>query len=290
MKVLKQKKPTLKVSQFSSQYMINRKERASINGWDPIQGLPYLMVKKFASYLGKKRSPISNHQKLIPKDPSLLKKLGIKKGARINYFASFYGDFARALSKQTNLSATDASKGMSEFVKSRKYKIPFRAIAAQSYPRVKNAYDWSVSFEPFPLIHNGGIELTAMRGLLNKKGLKIISDAQYSSSLMKEKQFAPKLERVAKVYGVDISNKKVKLLTSMQYGQKAESAYVDVITLFTNNIARKKVKRDLMLISAIEKGQAKTESELIAFGLKMGLNEVQVRVSLKRISQLPTLL
>lgn len=281
----------MKVSRLSRQYTNNRKARSANTGWDPNYALPFPMVKGFGeNYFGVERNAMKNHQKMIPKDPSLLKKLGLKKGARINYFASFYGDFARAIAKQTQLTATDASKGMKPFVQSRKYKIPFHAIPAQSYPRIKNAYDWSFSFEPFPLLHNGGLELTAMRGLLNRKGLKIITSAHNSSIVVGEKEFFPKLKKVAEVYGAELVQRKVKLLTSLTYGEKAQIAYVDLITLSTNNVAREKVHRDLMLISAIEKGKAKTESELIAFCARMGLNEVQVRASLKRIEKLPTLL
>ncbi len=279
----------MKVTKLTRQYAVNRRVRKTTTGWDPNLTFSYPLVegiKKISG--GLERLPIWRHQKLIPRDPLLLKKLGIQKGAKINYFASFYGDWVRTMAKETKLKATDANIGMKEFVQSRKYKIPFRAIAAQSYPRIKNAYDWSVSFEPFPLLHIAGLELTAMRGLLNKKGMKIITSA-YKSSLL-EKDFSSKLETVARIYGADLLQKKVNVLSSMQYGQKPQNEYVHVITLFTNNIAREKVYRDLQLISAIEKGKAKTESELIAFGLKMGFSEVQVRASLKRIEKLPPIL
>jgi hypothetical protein len=281
----------MKVARLVRQYSINRKARASTKGWDPRYSLPYSLIEEHtAEVLGPDKNVVQRHQGLIPKDPSLAKKLGIKKGARVNYFASFYGNFARALSEKTQLSATDASKEMKEFVQSRKHKIPFRTIPAQSYPRIRNAYDWSVSFEPFPLLHVGGLELAAMRGLLNRKGVKIISTSKNTFSIIKEKEFTPKLAKVAKLYGADLDERKVQINASARYGLKPKVEYVDVITLHTNNIAREKVHRDLMLISAIEKGKAKTEKELIKFGLKIGLNEVQVRASLKRISQLPLLL
>ena len=175
------------IASLQKKFSWAREKRGQTRGWVVKKEMP--LYPSINAINNSRREQSSS-----PTDPRLHKKLGILPGERVHYFASYFGDWARALASKTNLRASDASKSMAQFVERKGKHIPFRAIAGESVPRRSGVYDWSVSFSPYPMVQGAGIELNALRGLMNNKGVKIISDNGGSF-------FPPLIKPIADIYG-----------------------------------------------------------------------------------------
>jgi hypothetical protein len=207
------------------------------------------------------------HQATVPNDPQLLEKLGIAKGARILVFAGCFGDWTKALSKGANVAYTDVSKPMTRYAKKRfrRSKIEsFRAREASLQPRRKNRYDWSFSFQPYPLQHTT-MPLALVRSLLNRKGAIIIPPSSAS----------PDLDVISKIYGASLKIEKSYITTIL-----GASETVWFATLRTNPKAKRMAWQDLRVLNAIDKLE---EIDSAALAKKLGIPKEQFLESIHRI-------
>ncbi len=119
------------------------------------------------------------HQSTTPDDPNLLVKLGILQSDKLFFYAGYHGDWAYALGKLgCNVTYSDLSSGLVEIMKEdprSKHFSQIMAVDGSSYPNQSSLYDWSVSFEPAPMVFHNKFYDALIRALLNKKGGKIIT-------------------------------------------------------------------------------------------------------------------
>lgn len=195
------------------------------------------------------------------------KKLGMKKGEKVLVFAGYYGEWASALSHSTQVTYTDPSK---EFAKlyARKHKGAWvRAVPAELVPSRFANYDWSFSFEPFPVAENGGLFHSMTRALLNNKGAKIVLSNQ---DLTRNQNLRRTVDLIAKIYGAKVSASKfsldvVRVMDSILMTQQSDAENLKIsealpkkenlhlITLLTNPLARKRARLDISVENIIDK-------------------------------------
>lgn len=215
-------------------------------------------------------------QALVPKSKGLSKKLGIAKGSRILFFAGCYGDWANALARDGNRVvysdvSADMVRGIRSSVKGASFERT-RVLEASQWPRRPNEYDWSVSFEPIPL-QDEALHLVLMRSLLNKKGAKIIYSRAY---LFEIKNYIYKVAKgIAKLYGARSRKKSVEIENIGNRGKRIER--VTVITLETNEQARRKAWIDMQVLKAVRSERDKKRSK------KIKLNDLLKNERIKRL-------
>lgn len=220
-------------------------------------------------------------QSTTPIDPKLLNKIGLEKKDKVLYFAGCYGDWAKAISHQTELVYTDATKSVLEYAKTRnKGKIKrFKLITAELVPQRPMIYDWSVSYEPIPLLRTNTLKFSLTRSLLNKKGAKLIYSFLYEAE---KKETLSQIERIARIYSAEVELKKTFVETNSKRWQKTPVP-ISTITLKTNPRARKKAFIDLRILNAIDKESSMTIAQIAK---KFKISKLEVINSIKRIEAL----
>lgn len=181
-----------------------------------------------------------------PKDPVLLKKIGIKEKDRVYYFAGFEGSWAKAIASfGPEVTFTDISKHYVEKAKESgfRYQRVLRKEAGR-YPRKPLRYDWSFSFEPFPVLRDNPL-MPVMRGLLNKKGLKFVVFGKGWKKPIKH-YLNSKIFPLCNLYGAKLvfSETKTKGKTP---GSAEKNASLMIVTVHSNNNARQKAWLDLLV-------------------------------------------
>jgi hypothetical protein len=223
-----------------------------------------------------------NHsQSTTPIDPNLSNKLGLRKKDKILYFAGCYGDWAKAIAHQTELTYTDATKSVLEYAKERNKEgiKKFKLITAEMVPQRPMIYDWSVSYEPIPLVMKDTLKFSLTRSLLNKKGAKII----YSPFFEIERSDALKqIEKVSRIYSTQLDIKKINVNTNSKHWTNT-STLINIITLRTNPIARRKAFLDLRILNAVDREKSLTITQL---SKRFQVNPLEVIASIKRLEQL----
>lgn len=232
-------------------------------------------------------------QNTIPVDGKLLQKIGVSSGDKVYFFAGGGGDWAEAIGKETKLTFADLSNRIVSRV-GRKRKIGERQVVINALraPVRENEFDWSVSFEPVPLAGEA-LPITVLRGLLNRRGVKIIRHSMYSGE--------SEIARVLKsVYGVENEEKIVRVecvekprLRNLFTGRESKTHVVT--TVHTNSEARSKVLKDLKVMMLIERLKRRGEKSVSLEKLfentsKCGLKNEEVKESLERINKFSTLL
>lgn len=196
-------------------------------------------------------------QDFVPVESKLNSRLGISKGSKVHVFAGYYGNWAHALAESTKVRYTDASKEFTEIAKKRGMgSVSYKTIAAELAPVRKNIFDWSFSFEPFPLIGHKGINAVASRALLNKKGLKVLYSERENE---RGKTLTEAISFVGNVYGAKMVTKKVRL-NALKTSEKLSKEITfprmqefTLVTLLTNPLAREKVALDLKVQNFLDK-------------------------------------
>ena len=189
-------------------------------------------------------------QEIAPQSKGLSKKLGIERGSQILFFAGCFGDWANALARDgIRVVYSDASpdmvRGIKESEKGKKFESA-RVFEASQWPRKPNDYDWSVSFEPLPIV-DSGLTLGLMRSLLNRKGGKVVygENSQGAISLTLEA-----MKKISKLYGATHGKKEVMVRDVRGWKEK-----VIVLTLKTNENARRKAWIDIQVLKAVRSGR-----------------------------------
>lgn len=225
-------------------------------------------------------------QELAPSEKNLALKIGMNERDKVLVFAGYLGDWSSALSKNTHVTHTDISKELVEFVKNKKRKAiqRFKVATAESIPQRQRIYDWSFSFEPIPLIGQNMLGLNLARSLLNNKGSKIVFSELHAEYIRNcWKKF---VEPLRNIYGATIEIKEMNL-SSFGEGIITKERLFTLITIRTNDAARKKAFVDLRLFNAIEKAtfaQKRITTRELAKRFK--ISEIEAIKSVMRLEKL----
>jgi hypothetical protein len=209
---------------------------------------------------------VQGAQDYVPVE-TVTKKLGIKKGEKVLVFAGYYGDWANALSHSTQLTYTDPSKEFANLYARKHSGARVKAVAAELVPLRPKKYDWSFSFEPFPVAQNGGLLHSMTRALLNNKGAKVVLSNQ---DLSRNQIMQKTIDSIAKIYGAKVGVSKfslnvMRVMDSLSMIQKSDAENLRIsealpkkenlhlITLLTNPIARKRARLDISVGNIIDK-------------------------------------
>jgi hypothetical protein len=228
-----------------------------------------------------------NVQNFVPETSGLDKKLGVAKGSKILFFAGFAGDWASALGSFSNVRFTDINRDM---IKHAKAKIEgqvesFKRAAAETVPQRKNIYDWSFSFEPYPLLFRKRSQVTLMRGLLNKKGIKLVFAPGDVNNMRLPAKFVNRGKQIADIYGVSLEERIITVDGRVKGRGEPKPRQLFMLTLRTNAKVRDAVHLDFRLLRLLDRMERKgIAAEEIAKRLRVSLT--RINASLDRINQL----
>ncbi len=220
----------------------------------------------------------------------LSNKLKINMDERVLVFAGYSGDWANSISKFAKVTYTDLSEESTRIALNRfrgeKRMIAFKIRPASLQPRKSKIYDWSFSFEPFPLhLPSLALQTALLRSLLNKKGAKIV----YTGTKLYSTNPNRELELIANLYGVKSELVKTSLVAlTKKRAFEGETSGINtmfsVFTLYTNRKARKLATLDLRVLKILNAhAKKRTSLEIQALSKKVGAKEKEVYKSLERL-------
>jgi hypothetical protein len=196
----------------------------------------------------------SYQQSTAPKDPSLLKKLGIKKGERVLAIAGYYASWASALARLgAKVDYLDISRSLVNWSK-KKYKRLFGKYICSNYellPKKPEEYDWTFTFEACG--GGSGLPVAYLRSLLNKKGGILVYHRRYGKAKKnmgsKPKNYPLIVKTLSKVYKVRYKIKTIKI-KSQRFKRKTEIIPHKIFIIETNEKARALAQRDLEALTS----------------------------------------
>ncbi|MFH0971727.1 MAG: hypothetical protein V1835_04115 [Candidatus Micrarchaeota archaeon] len=211
-----------------------------------IQNAAYASASRSLAESRKGRYSGKRHE-FIPTDQKLLRLIGLTANDRIHYFSAYSGEWAQKLADLgARVDASDISKDIVARLKSNPGKIRriFQA-AGETGAIVPTYYDWSVSYEPFPIIRGDyGVNSLIRMGLINREGIKLI----FSRTIIEPGWVKPSLKAIAKIYGADVEQKIVHIRGGPPVGRRPrQTRFMTVFTIRTNPKIRKKAELDLFL-------------------------------------------
>jgi hypothetical protein len=184
----------------------------------------------------------------IPKDPDLLKKVGIKKGDKVLAIAAFYGDWAYALQKKgAKIDYSDVSKSVVNWVKKQKDR-KFKKHIVSGYeliPKKEKEYDWTFTYEACG--GSQGLPLAYLRSLLNNKGgilVLLFRDDEPQKMGGKLKRYPMIVNQLAKAYGTKAKVVRKKIKAHRKNKPIINHTYI-IHAILTNNKARELAKKDI---------------------------------------------
>lgn len=205
-------------------------------------------------------------------------KLGVKRGAKVLFFAGYHGDWAHQLAQSTQVYYTDVSREMTKHARQRfggKGIKSFRTADAVRWPAQR--YDYVASFEPFPL--GCLIGLIALRALAHAKGMRTVY-RDYNVG------FIPSMSG----YGAKSRIKRVLIPTLRESGKGEKKGFL-VWKLESTPRSRRLAKLDLAVISALQKPREISMVELANKLKQRGYTKQrELEQSLQRIHTLFTAL
>ncbi len=236
-------------------------------------------------------------QAFTPKrSPVLLKKLGIKRDSHIFFFAGFSGTWGAKLAEAgARVHYSDVSRHSLALAResgAAKLFEGMRLLEGSQWPRKSGKYDWSFSFEPIPMVGSGGLTLALMRSLLNRKGAKVVYSIIFPYEAKKTASIARQLSGV---YGANFKTKEVVLETTKEW--PIRKMKYKVLTIKTNDRARKLAWQDVQLLKAIDLLQRKHPNSKISVAdivdsarvKRLGFSERRVLDGLSRLNRLAKL-
>jgi len=183
-----------------------------------------------------------------PKDPEILKKLGIKKRDKVLAITGFYGDWAYELQKYgAKVDFSDVSKQMVNWVKKRRDR-KFEKYFVSGYellPKKENEYDWTFTYEACG--GGQGLPIAYLRYLLNKKGgILILFFRPDAPEKMggKLKRYPLIVNQLAKAYGGKAIVIKKKIKAHRVNRSVMNYTYI-IHKILTNDYPREKAKKDI---------------------------------------------
>lgn len=237
--------------------------------------------KGFYTKEGNFQKKMIKTQATLPTDKKLLNKIGLKRNDKILVIAGYYGDWAKALAKAgVIVHYSDVSISLLNWCKKNLKEKNIKKYILSDYvliPSKKLEYDWTFSFEPIGA--KQGLPIAMLRSLLNKKGGKLVVYPRIiSEDCGKHFKSSRKLSKIvkclSKAYKTRYKISKKLIRGKAQKGEKLVKKHV-IVTIFTNDSARRKVELDLKVLGLIKKRKLKS-SEL----------SKEIIQSLKRIDKL----
>jgi|GEM_PF-2525208 len=199
------------------------------------------------------RFPTVAHS-FVPADTKLVEKLGFAPGERIHFFAGYVGGWASELARQglrvtfTDISLYAVHKAK-EVMRTEGLYEKVLCKEAGRYPRKPLQYDWNFSFEPMPVLRDNPVA-PILRGLLNRKGYKIaIYGAGWHETIIAYAK--QKIAPICRLYGADLELSFIDIRGIPQGEKEAQISKHLVVTIRTNDEARRKAWIDLLLIKRI---------------------------------------
>ncbi len=221
-----------------------------------------------------------NHQSTIPEDPQLMAKLGLAKSEKLHFFCAYTGDWARALSEHCIVHASDISYQNAALLRSKKGKIRsvFRIAAQIAKLKQHGPFDWSISYEPYPVTDPAGsFEHVLRLSLLNRRGLKMIFNAEPQNvTLMMDHSIPGRMSSFAKLYGAKFVLEERAIQTT------TGPSLFRIYSLHTNGNARKLAGIDLFTDLHFH-GAASKESVVSLAVSKLGISAVDAEKSIRRV-------
>jgi hypothetical protein len=227
-------------------------------------------------------------QGTIPEDEQLLKKLGIKKDEKVLAIATFYASWARKLKENgAKVDYSDISKELTNWAK-KNYKIKFGKYICSNYeliPKKEKEYDWTFTYEACG--GGKGLTLAYLRSLLNARGgilLIHLGDKKHQiANAPKIKNYPNIVKSLSKIYNSNFSVEKKKIKAYKRGEEKVVNYEFLVSKIKTNNLARKKAKRDLLILEFVID---KDKINLKEISKKLKVNKSEIKKSLTRLSKL----
>jgi hypothetical protein len=238
----------------------------------------------------KKENYVFASQSSLPVDENIHNKIGVKKNSRVLFVAGGAGWWAKKIGEKTHLTFTDIIKDQVEKASKKNIGKKQFTINALRVPVKEKEYDWTLSFEPFPLKEKA-LPLVMLRGLLNNKGVKIISKFIPSGEVKVSK-------KLGKLYGVKTRSSEVniKCRSFIGYSDFYKIKYDphEVVTVTSNEKARVMAKQDLNVLSIINNLKRRGASqvsleELKQKALEKGIEWKSLNESLRRIDSFSSL-
>ena len=243
------------------------------------------------------------HQNTTPSDKALIAKLGIEKSDRVYSYASWAGDWAKALASQLgceNVKVTDISTEVKEALM---YKlsdelsdgIEIDTANAVLSPDAEEAakFDWTFSYDPVPMGLEGLVPIL-MRGLLTKKGSIVV----YQSLLKFLEPMGDAdtvMSRLSEIYKTtkSLERRSIRVVQNREFslGAAHEDVEFDVLTIHTNRRVRDEVKVDLAVLEALD-NQTIADGEPVSvhsLTQKLNLSLDEITDSLNRLDEMSKL-
>ena len=233
-------------------------------------------------------------QATLPTDKNLLKKIGLRKNEKVLFIAGYYGNWAKALAKaEVMVCYSDVSRNLVNYAKKSLREKNIREYVCSDYtliPSKSLEYDWTLSFEPIGT--KQGLPIAMLRSLLNRKGGKLIVYPRVIEEIDSSKHYKSSrpLTKIAKilckVYKADYEITKKIIEGKGQKGGELKKKHV-ILTIFTNNLTRKKAEFDLKLLSFIKNKKIIRISDLCN---NFNTSEKKIIQSFRRIEKITKVL
>jgi len=215
----------------------------------------------------------SSGHTVLPRKELTLNKLGLRKNEKIHFFAAHSGEWADALrNKGVNVDVSDITKEQLEKLRKIKFDRVIE-IPGQLHNIVPEYYDWSISFEPIPLFEYRQMHHALRRGLLNKKGIKLIMAANFTYYEPYKKQ----LIDFAKSYDLNIE------LQEIDGTGEGRLYKLYLVTIETNSIARRNAELDIYVEKALINYTEINSKTIISLARYLGVSVGQILLSLNRL-------
>lgn len=190
-------------------------------------------------------------QAIIPEDPRILEKLGIKKGDKVLAIAGYYASWASFLAKKgAKVDYSDISKSMVDHVK-KNVKVRFGRYICSNYeliPKKEKEYDWTFTFEACG--GSQGLPIAYLRSLLNNKGGILVLFYEKGGHMgSKWRRYPMIVKTLAKVYDARFDIKELNIIGHRK-GKETASLLHRIYVLKTNCKARKMAKEDLKALES----------------------------------------
>jgi hypothetical protein len=217
------------------------------------------------------------HSTMPLKNQNVANKLGLKTTDKVHYFASFSGEWAKAIANDVQqLDASDITNFWADKLKKDKDKINrVSELPAEIHNPLPEYYDWSVSFEPIPLLYSGGLEPTIRAGLLNKKGIKLIFSSVVFDNI--NRLFQKRIIALSRIYKFNVKIDITEIDTN-----RLNQEPIELVTITTNDVARKQAELDI----SVERLRSRlpTNNNTINYMAKiLNVPRYQILLSLKRL-------
>lgn len=193
-------------------------------------------------------------QSSTPKDPNLLKKLGMKKGERVLAIAGYYASWASQIVRSgAKVDYSDISRSLVNW-SHKKYGKLFGKYICSNYeliPKSEREYDWTFTYEACG--GGSGLPIAYLRSLLNNKGgvmVLFIDEENPKRMGGKLKKYPRIVKTLSKTYNAEYKIQYIKIKGHRIGNPTIKFLQYMICTIKTNDKVREKAKSDLEAITS----------------------------------------